>query len=261
MEIIKCKICDQNSDIAFVTKILNKYDVKYYQCTACGYLFTEKPFWLEEAYKNPINLSDTGIMLRNIFFSRVASIILFFHFNRTKKFLDYAGGYGIFTRLMRDIGFDFYWHDDYTQNLLARGFEMKNDHIKYELLTAFEVFEHFENPIQEIKKMLNLSDNILFSTVTYSCKIPDIDWWYYGFDHGQHISFYSTRTFEKIASLLGLKYSNLGELHLLSRNKKINVNPILIKISVKAGFSSLVKIFMKSKTFSDHLLLKDNSVL
>ncbi len=38
-------------------------------------------------------------------------------------FLDYAGGYGVFTRLMRDIGFDFYWHDPYTQNLFANGFE------------------------------------------------------------------------------------------------------------------------------------------
>ncbi len=256
---IKCKICEKDAELSFVTKVLKKYDVKYYKCSSCDYLFTETPFWLDEAYKNPINISDTGIMMRNIYFSKIVSILIFFCFDSSKKFLDYAGGYGIFTRLMRDIGFDFYWHDDYTQNLLARGFEMRDK--KYELLTAFEVFEHFENPLDEVKKMLQLSDNILLSTVTIPEKIPSRNWWYYGFEHGQHISFYSKNTFETLSNILGLKYSNFGELHLLSKNKKISLNPFLLKILSKSGVSFLIRKIKKSKTFSDHLLLKDKSIL
>ncbi len=161
---------------------------------------------------------------------------------------------------MRDIGFDFYWHDDYASNLLARGFELKSNH-NYELLTAIEVFEHFENPIDEIKKMLKLSDNILFSTVTLPEKIPSKDWWYYGFEHGQHISFYSKKTFTTIEEMLGLKYSDLGELHLLSKTKIITLNPTLLKILVKSELVFFIKKIQKSKTFSDHLMLKNLSDL
>ena len=175
MEQINCKICNSETSLAFEHKVLNKYDVKYFKCFSCGYLFTENPFWLDEAYKNPINISDTGIMARNIYFSKIVSVILYFCFDKSAKYLDYAGGYGIFTRLMRDIGFDFYWHDDFTTNLLARGFEKSNE--RYELLTAFEVFEHFSNPVEEVKKMLELSDSILFSTVTLSENVPAKDWW------------------------------------------------------------------------------------
>jgi hypothetical protein len=45
---------------------------------------------------------------------------------------------------MRDIGFDYFWQDKYTENLFAQGFEntkIKNGQI--ELLTCFEAFEHF----------------------------------------------------------------------------------------------------------------------
>lgn len=254
---MKCKICSSDSELAFTHKVLSKYDVKYFKCPNCEYLFTEKPYWLDEAYKSPINLSDTGILERNIYFSQAVSILIFFYFDSSKKFLDYAGGYGIFTRLMRDIGFDFYWHDDYTQNLLARGFEMKDE--QYELITAFEVFEHFENPIEEIEKMLRKSDNIIFSTLLLPEQIPDENWWYYGFEHGQHISFYSKKTFESIAKILGIKYSYFDQLHLLSKNKKINLSPTLLKILAKSGFHLITKLKLKSKTFSDHLAFKNNS--
>jgi CO dehydrogenase/acetyl-CoA synthase gamma subunit (corrinoid Fe-S protein) len=71
MEQMNCKICGEAASLAFISKVLNKYDVKYFKCRGCGFLFTEEPFWLSEAYKNPINIYDTGIMTRNIYFSLV----------------------------------------------------------------------------------------------------------------------------------------------------------------------------------------------
>ena len=82
---------------------------------------TEKPFWLEESYKNPINISDTGILERNLHNARLMKNILFIIFGSKCSCLDYSGGYGTY-ETMRDIGFDFFWHDPYTQNLFA-GFE------------------------------------------------------------------------------------------------------------------------------------------
>ena len=56
---MNCKICSSNTSEVFTKEILGKYLVKYYQCNFCEFLQTEKPFWLEESYKNPINISDT----------------------------------------------------------------------------------------------------------------------------------------------------------------------------------------------------------
>jgi hypothetical protein len=74
-------------------------------------LQTEDPYWLDEAYKDPITLTDTGYMQRNINLSKMVATILLLFFDFRRKFLDYVGGYGVFVRLMRDIGFDFYWYD------------------------------------------------------------------------------------------------------------------------------------------------------
>ena len=121
-----CKICTQQPKQIFKGKILNKYDINYFYCEHCGFLQTEEPYWLEEAYNESINVSDTGYMQRNINLSQKLTILLALFFDKNGKFLDYAGGYGVFVRMMRDIGFDFYWDDKYTTNLFARGFEHKN---------------------------------------------------------------------------------------------------------------------------------------
>lgn len=255
-----CKICNSYSNQAFKVQVLKKYDVKYFKCDNCGYLFTEDPFWLDESYQNSINISDTGLIDRNISFSKILCVLIYFNFNTDGKFLDYAGGYGIFTRLMRDIGFDFYWHDIYTQNLLAKGFEADtNRDCKYELVTAFEVFEHLVDPKNEITRMLQHSDTIVFSTELLPSNIPDpSQWWYYGFEHGQHISFYSKNTFTWLANYFGLKYYYLNGIHFLT-SKKLNYSTLIFEKKLyKYGLYSFVKKLMKSKTLSDSLMLRSS---
>jgi len=254
---MNCKICGGSTESRFSTKILKKYQAEFLHCRNCGYLFAADPYWLDEAYKNAINLSDTGIMSRNLHFSRVVSVIIYFIFNKNTKYLDYAGGYGIFTRLMRDNGFDFYWYDPYCENLLSRGFEYKAEvHKDIELLTSFEVFEHFINPIGEIEKMLTISRNICFSTVTLPDSIPEPDkWWYYGLDHGQHISFYSNKTLSFIAQRNGLQYYNYKDFHLFTDSY---INPNLFKfliLSSRTGLYLYVKKKLKSRTWDDYLFL------
>ncbi len=248
---MKCKICQSQSIKKFEAVILKKYEVKYYLCSHCGFLQTEEPYWLEEAYTETINLSDTGIMHRNIRLSKISSVLIYFLFNKTAKYVDFAGGYGIFTRLMRDIGFDFYWHDPYTANLFARGFESHEQ--KYiSLVTAFEAFEHFVEPLNEIRKMLDISNNIFFTTQLLPNPIPEPkQWWYYGLEHGQHISFYSLKTLKYIAQKYGVNLYSFSGLHLLSEKKR---NPLIYKaliIGSLFGLFPYIKANMKSKMFAD----------
>ncbi len=132
---MKCKICNSESNEIFSAKILNKHVIKYYHCPVCDFLQTEEPFWLNEAYEAAIGITDTGILKRNHLFAKRSSTIIASFYDTHKKFLDFAGGYGIFVRMMRDLGFDFYWIDPYADNFFAKGFEhdKQNNFISYGL--------------------------------------------------------------------------------------------------------------------------------
>ena len=253
---LECKICALKTDYIFSARLLKKYDAKYYHCPNCGFLQTEEPYWLSEAYNSAIGAEDTGILKRNSFFSKRVSILLNFFFNKEGKFLDYAGGYGIFVRLMRDIGFNFYWSDPFAANLVSRGFEY-NGSDTIELVTALEAFEHFINPIQEIEKILSHSHSIMFSTRVFKNNPPDPNsWWYYSFNSGQHISLYSIKTLYFIADKFNLHLNtDYKSFHLLSTLK---INNILFNILVKLsslGLSQIANLRMNSRTDSDFELL------
>lgn len=258
---MKCKICDSDTKIIFNRRVLNKYDINFHQCTKCQFIQTEEPFWLNESYKSPINLEDTGLVERNILFAKRTSAVLFFLFNRKSFFLDFAAGYGLFVRLMRDYGFNFLWTDPFTENIFAKGFEYNQEqHKKIEAVTAFECFEHFSDPVSEIEKLLKISDNILFSTEVFNDKAPSPDVWeYYGFSHGQHISFYSLQTLKYIQKKFGLNLCTNGKsFHLFSIKKKSNfIFSTLLKISL-LGVPSLIKAIIGTHTFSDSQLMKNS---
>lgn len=129
---------------------------------------------------------------------------------------------------MRDEGYDFEWEDKYCRNIFAKGHERKKEH--YDYVTAFELAEHIENPVEEFGRLLETGTNLIFSTELVSHHPPDIsDWWYYSLETGQHISFYTKESLEIIARRFGRSYSLLGSgLHLFSRNK---VPGLLIKCS------------------------------
>ncbi len=249
---MRCKICNQSNKKIFSAKLLNKYEIEYFHCDNCGFLQTEEPYWLEEAYSESINISDTGYLQRNISLSKKIAILLTLFFDRNAKFLDYAGGYGVFVRLMRDIGFDFYWDDKYTENIFAKGFEYRNDNIG--AITTFESFEHFVHPLEEIEKILTISKNIIFTTLMLPNPVPyPKEWWYYGLEHGQHISFYDKRTFEYIAKKYSLNYIYVDDLHILSEK---NISKYMLKLS-RFGFYKILTRSITSRTWSDYLAMQD----
>jgi hypothetical protein len=229
---MKSKITGGETTLLFTAKLLNKYDVKYYRCNDTGFIQTEDPYWLDEAYSSAIASLDVGLVMRNLNLSRDVERIINNNFDYSKKFLDFAGGYGMFTRLMRDKGFDFYNTDKYCQDLFADHFELEDAGTdKFEIVTAFEVFEHLVNPMAEIAELFKYSDNILFSTEI----VPDIntikgpsDWWYFVPEIGQHIAFYTIDALKYIAEKNNVHlYTNGQSLHLFS--KKVFDNKPLAK--------------------------------
>ncbi|MCX6738751.1 MAG: class I SAM-dependent methyltransferase [Candidatus Parcubacteria bacterium] len=225
-----CKICQNKTKLIFTAVILKKFTADYFHCPFCKAVQTSEPKWLKEAYSDAITKQDTGLISRNIACARLTLDIAKKCFNPKKRFLDYAGGYGMLVRLMRDGGLDFYLYDQYCQNLFAKDFgieKLSSKKDRYELITAFEVFEHLVDPMTEIEEIFCHTDSILFST-TLLPKDKEINqkWNYLGLDHGQHIFFYSKKTLEFIAKKFHKNlYTDGKNFHLIT-SKKFLINPL-----------------------------------
>lgn len=253
-----CRICKSKVSKIFSSNILQKYSVEYFQCSRCEYIQTENPYWLEEAYNSPINVSDTGMIMRNLWFRNVAATTIFFLFDCKGKFLDYGGGYGVFVRMMRDVGYDFYWQDKYTENLFAQGFEFaETEKMPIELLTCFEAFEHFVDPLAEFENLLCISRNILLSSEFVPEPLPSpSEWWYYGVEHGQHIGFYQKKTFLYLAKKYNLHfYTNSQNIHLLTEKQFLAPTFKLIT-KVSKYITPFIQKRMQSLTWKDSKKLK-----
>lgn len=248
---MNCKLCDQKSEKRFDAVILGKYPTSFYLCSSCGFLQTDEPVWLEEAYRDPINACDTGILQRNERMRELVSILLYHFFDPGQRYLDFAGGYGIFTRHMRDVGFDFHWCDKYSDNIFAKGFEDCSQPV--EAVTAFEVFEHLVDPVAEVKKMLSISRNLIFATELLPDPVPaPHQWWYYGVDHGQHISFYTRKSLEKLAARFNLHYYTFHDLHIMTEKELPRLKLKLVKkVMRRLDLFSRVRNKMVSKTIED----------
>lgn len=215
---MECRVCASASQPLARARILFKHDIEYFRCPDCGFVQTERPYWLKESYAEAINRSDIGVVRRSMDLGRTLRVLLPLLCDPAGTFVDYGGGYGMLVRMMRDEGFDFRWYDAYCENLFAQDFEAERKG-GYEMLTAFEVFEHLESPRDGLREMLAFSDVILLSTylLPEPCPLPD-EWWYYGLDHGQHISLYSRAALERLAADAGARlYSNGMNMHLISR--------------------------------------------
>lgn len=249
---MNCKICNSATELFGTPTVLNKFSVNYFNCKSCGLIFTEDPYWLEESYASAITRTDIGTMNRNLVSGLFLHLFLKFFPKSNGKFLDYGGGYGILVRIMRDFGYDFYSYDKYCENLFSEEFNHKeNCHIDYDLLSAFEVFEHFVDPVKDINALFSFSDTIVFSTNTYKNSPPNLtEWWYYGLDHGQHISIYSCSTLKKIADRnSAFYYTNGIDFHIYSKDK---LNIVKIRI-----FFLIFKILRRFTTSSNSLINSD----
>jgi hypothetical protein len=211
-----CHICKSSSNLFGDMLLLSKYRVKYFRCTACGFMQTENPYWLEEAYSDAIALQDVGIMSRNELNASLTASLLSMLFPDVKGALDFGGGHGVFVRMMRDRGYNFFWRDLFASNNFARGFEY-NPQERYDFLTAFEVLEHFVDPMSELEVLMANADNVFVSTLTVPVPAPPLsDWWYYVPSSGQHVSFYTREALEFIAARFNRHLQTNGSYHLLT---------------------------------------------
>ena len=254
-----CRVCKEPIEWVGFGSVLQR-EVSYFECQNCGFVQTEEPYWLEEAYKETINISDTGIVSRNLANRSLVISTLFTLGGLDKKVVDFAGGYGLLVRLLRDKGVDAWHSDPYCENLVAAGFE--NDRSEAYLVTAFEAFEHFVDPCAELEKMFAFAPNVLLSTNLISKPIPKFgDWWYYGAEHGQHISFYRKSTLQYLAKKHGKHLVSNGHCYHLFSDRPMGELKWLMMLRGQRFVSFAARFLLKSKTWSDYLLMSKRDSL
>lgn len=212
-----CKICASKTAHFGSQLILGRFPAEYRRCTQCGYAFIVEPHWLELAYSTAISALDTGIVTRNLWLADATTALLRLSLRNVRRTLDYGGGTGLLVRLMRDRGHDFRWHDAYSPNLLARGFEGDVDD-QFDMVTAFELAEHLPDPMSTMLTLRSLAPVLVLSTELLPATVGGVDdWWYFAPESGQHVGFFTAHSLEVVAERLGLRLSTNGRnLHVLA---------------------------------------------
>lgn len=215
----RCRLCGALTTQLFNARVLGDTDVSYFQCTKCRLVQTEEPFWLERAYRQPIGDADTGQIERSLYAVALIQALLPSLNISNPRVVDYGAGYGLLVRLLRNAGIDAYWSDRYAPNLFARDAVWNGK--RADLVTCFEVAEHFVDPLDEFGRMLAIGRTILFSTVLVPEPVPQPGAWdYYALDGGQHVALYTIETLKYLAHRLGLNlYTNQHNLHLLTERQ------------------------------------------
>ena len=245
---LQCRCCGSKVQLFDRARILGKYPIDYHRCTACGFIQTDTPFWLAECYENPMPSYDLGGISRPTLNSELTKAVLNTCFDPSGRFLDFGGGYGVFTRWMRDAGYNFWHHDKHCANLFANGFDADvSEKAHYELVTAFEVFEHLPDPVQTLEFIFRFTDSVLFTTELVPNTASRVsEWWYFGPEHGQHVAFYTPAALRKLGERFKAHHLEGREgFHLLTRRE---VNPERFRLVLGRRARHVINFFHRRQS-------------
>jgi hypothetical protein len=211
---IKCKICSKP------TEPFEAIKKQYYYCNNCKFIFLDKKFIVSTKKEKERYLKHENT-IKNLGYVKIfKDFIKIIDQNnpRIKTALDFGCGPGDVLKTLlqnKDIKTDSY--DIHFQK------EKVYENNKYDLITCTEVVEHLKNPLEIIKLLRgHLSSNgiIAIMTLFHSDNKEDFQKWWYITDE-THISFYTIKTFEKIAALLNLEisFTNSKNIVIISNKK------------------------------------------
>ena len=197
----QCKICQSDTTVIFD----NKKELSYYRCKCCGFVYLDNKFIIDkESEKSKYDMHQNA-------FDSLGYVKMFEEFieksivpyeENIKSVLEFGCGSGpVLAELLERKGlvvdiYDLYFYP-------KKVYEGK----MYDLITSTEVFEHLKEPLKILKLLLehtNKSGYIVLMT-----KFPPkedesfLAWWYRR--DPTHISFFTPKSFEVMAKIVGLK--------------------------------------------------------
>ncbi|WP_431857371.1 class I SAM-dependent methyltransferase [Azospirillum sp.] len=217
-----CRLCGGATRFRMFRTVRGRHVTGYFLCGACGSLQTEAPHWLEEAYAHTTVGPDYGICRRTLqLVIECFGLFTLLQLDGRRTFVDFGGGNGLFTRMMRDRGFNMLSYDKYQAPFYSDVYVVPDyAAAKPDVVTAFEVFEHLPNPGADIDALMaGRPDLVVFTTDTFDGQGPD--WGYLAPETGQHVFFYGRAAFAWIAERYGMEFCDLGLLKVLASQRLV----------------------------------------
>jgi hypothetical protein len=211
---VKCNICECRASHFVTIRIMGRHDAEYCRCTSCGFIFATNPYWLQESFSTELNRLDIGSVDRCLVVSSFVEVVIRSLRLTAGRILDWGGGYGLLTRLLRDRGLDTRFYDPYTSPLFVGDAIAASDE-NFDLTVMGEVMLHITHPVETLREVLRRSDYLLFTAVVAP---PDVssDWWYFMPDSGQHVAIHSRDSIAALGKVLGVSVTSDGRFfHLL----------------------------------------------
>ncbi|MBI3429127.1 MAG: methyltransferase domain-containing protein [Actinobacteria bacterium] len=220
----RCRCCAGATSYFSTARILD-FTATYSKCAKCASVQADNPTWIEKAHSKAISNLDTGLVSRCFSASRLISTLLFLEGKRAAEGIDWGGGTGLLTRLLRDQGFEVRSYDKYARAEHAEGFEatLKEAEETATFITSVECFEHLINPVDAYKEVTSKKEYFIFTTEIIDTPPPDPAegiWWYFVPESGQHITFASKQGLDEFRKILGFdNYVRFGSLQVMSRSR------------------------------------------
>jgi SAM-dependent methyltransferase len=199
--------------------------VYYYRCAQCG--FCHAPAlceWTLEEFAARIYNDDYVLVDPDYVELRprinADALVKSLGQDAAVRHLDYGGGHGLLSDMLRDAGWDSRSYDPFVD----RGVDVDSLGV-YDLVTAYEVFEHVPDVqalMRCLSRLVRQDGLLIFSTLVSDGEIQPgkrLTWWYAAPRNG-HISLFTRESLARLADTHGFRFGSFSpDLHVFWRVK------------------------------------------
>jgi 2-polyprenyl-6-hydroxyphenyl methylase/3-demethylubiquinone-9 3-methyltransferase len=201
--------------------------VGYYRCGACGFIFTTAfDQFTHEDFAKWIYNEQYALVDPDYAGARAEGNAQFISHllggdpaNKSLRILDYGGGSGRLSELLRNAGYaDTSCYDPFVPASSQR------PEGQFDLILCFEVLEHSTDPKKAVSDILSmLREPAAIAVFSTLFQPPEIDqlrvgWWYIAPRNG-HVSLFSRASMRALARALKFKFGSFTDgMHVLYRN-------------------------------------------
>jgi len=210
------KSCEESNGLFLE---LSGFLIDYLLCSRCGFCFAPQiANWSLEEFEDKI-YNDQYIKVDPDYVDvrprlNAANLIsLFGEHSGSIRHLDYGGGSGLLSSLLKESN----WNSCSYDPFVNKG--MNPEEIgKFDLVSAFEVFEHVPAPsemMKNLRSILSPDGMVVFSTLVSDGNIfPNqrLNWSYASPRNG-HISLFSRKSLHWLAEKNGFHFSSLSDIY------------------------------------------------
>jgi 2-polyprenyl-3-methyl-5-hydroxy-6-metoxy-1,4-benzoquinol methylase len=265
----ECLIC-RSTDI----KNLNGYEKKFLvKCNQCSFVFSGLIPSTEELVEHYEKYNRDNLIISQVTIKRYHEILdSFEQFRKTNNILDVGCGVGFFLEIAKLRGWNVYgteFSDKAIKICEDKGIKMKKGSLNcndfepdfFDIITSFEVIEHINNPLSEIrnfKAVLRTNGLVYITTPNFnSIERYLLKQDYNVIEYPEHLSYYTKITLNNLFVSNGFKKLNISSTGISvsrikhSRSKKVAYS---LKKLNKKDFDKEIRELSESSKFG--LLIK-----